>query len=122
VLQKVCNGTVRGSTTRLLALGEEYFLIGHRGASAAWAASSRLPARRERWSFVRDVGEAYCRRYAPLGSAAARLRTPTRTARSSSVARPVREFNLIYDPARFGLRTGGNVEAIFMSLPPLVAW
>ena len=75
-------------------------------------------------SFLRDVGEAFLPAYAPLVER--RRATPysdeDRAQQLRWRGRYV-EFNLLYDRGTlFGLRTGGNIEAIFMSLPPLVSW
>jgi len=125
VLQKVCNAHGPGLYDRFSRWAKEYFFIGHRGSERGVGGIFFDYLRgEERWSFVRDVGEAFLPAYAPLVER--RRATPysdeDRAQQLSWRGRYV-EFNLIYDRGTlFGLRTGGNVEAIFMSLPPLVAW
>jgi len=76
------------------------------------------------FAFVQAVGEAFRTAYA--GIVRARMAQPwTDEQRRHQLVRRGRyvEFNLLYDRGtRFGLRTGGNVEAILMSLPPEAAW
>ena len=125
VLQKVCNAHGPGLYDRFSRWAKEYFFIGHRGSERGVGGIFFDYLRgEERWSFLRDVGEAFLPAYAPLveGRRATQYSDEDRAQQLRWRGRYV-EFNLIYDRGTlFGLRTGGNVEAIFMSLPPLVSW
>jgi coproporphyrinogen III oxidase len=112
---------------RLKKWCDEYFFLAHRGEARGvggiffdylegdWEAH---------FAFIRDCGNAFLEAYQPLVERRKDLPYTDRQ-RAFQEFRRGRyvEFNLLYDRGTvFGLKTGGRVESILMSLPPAVRW
>ncbi len=106
---------------------EDYFWIPHRSRARGVGGIffDRLDGSfDEDFAFTRDVGEAFLDIFPAI--VRKRMHQPFSDADMAQLlefrGRYV-EFNLLYDRGTlFGLKTGGNIDAILMSLPPLARW
>jgi len=110
---------------------DDYFYIPHRGVHRGVGGifydhlECRDDAEFDRqFEFTRAVGEAFLDIFPQI--VRRRMATPfTEDERETQLVWRGRyaEFNLVYDRGTlFGLKTGGNIDAILMSLPPLAKW
>lgn len=127
-LAAACAGYERGAYARFKTWCDDYFFLPHRGeprgAGGIFFDDLDSGDWERDFAFVQGVGAAFLAAYPAI--VRARMRLPWSEAqRRHQLMRRGRyvEFNLIHDRGTlFGLKTGGDVEAILMSLPPLAAW
>ena len=113
---------------------EEYFWLPHRQVARGVGGifydhlechgRGQGPTFEENFAFTRDIGEAFLDIFPQI--VRRRMETPFSDEELDQLlefrGRYV-EFNLLYDRGTlFGLKTGGNIDAILMSLPPLARW
>ena len=127
-MQAACDKYDPDSYPRFKAWADDYFWIAHRGEARGVGGIFYDYINTGDWArdfaFTQDVGLAFLDIYPRL--VRRHMHRPwTQADREHQLFRRGRytEFNLVYDRGtRFGLQTGGNPEAVLMSLPPLAAW
>lgn len=116
---------------RFAKWAEEYFFIPHRGVSRGVGGifydhleCADDAAFGRNFAFTKDVGETFLDVFPQLVRRRMGADFTLEDKRTQLEWRGrYAEFNLVYDRGTlFGLKTGGNIDAILMSLPPEAVW
>ena len=130
-LKAACDAHDPEHYPRFKAWADDYFYIPHRKVHRGVGGifydhlDSDIEADWEaNFAFTQDVGRAFLDIFPTI--VRRRMATPFSAADTAQMLEwrgRYAEFNLVYDRGTlFGLKTGGNIDAILMSLPPLATW
>jgi coproporphyrinogen III oxidase len=127
-MQKACDSYEKDAYEKYKKACDEYFFIKHRGVARGvggifydYLNSGNF---NKDFDFTKNVGLAFLDIFPDL--VRRNMLKPFEKEQKEAQFKKrglYTEFNLVYDRGtKFGLMTGGNVEAILMSLPPVAKW
>jgi coproporphyrinogen III oxidase len=126
-MQRACAASPSGDYPRFRKWADDYFWLPHRAVHRGIGGifyDHLEGSYEDDFALTRALGEAFLEIYPAI--VRRRKDTPFTEAEEQAMLEwrgRYAEFNLVYDRGTtFGLKTGGNVEAILMSLPPRAVW
>ena len=126
-LKAACDAHPVGDYARFSKWADDYFYIPHRQVHRGVGGIffDHLEGDfAENFAFTQDVGRSFLDAYPRI--VRRRMNEPFDEADLAAMRAwrgRYAEFNLVYDRGTlFGLKTGGNIDAILMSLPPVATW
>ena len=127
ILKKMCNRHNKKYYPKYKKWCDEYFYLPHRkearGIGGIFFDYKKDNFEKD-FKFVREVGTTFELIFKKIIKKKIKKKWTLRDKEMQYIKRGrYTEFNLLYDRGtKFGLQTGGNVEAILMSLPPIAKW
>ena len=127
ILKRMCDRHNKNYYPKYKKWCDEYFFLPHRNEARGIGGiffDYKKDDFEKDFKFVRDVGVTFEEIFQKIIRKKIK-KTWTNNDKEMQYIKRGRyaEFNLLYDRGtKFGLQTGGNIEGILMSLPPLVKW
>ena len=127
ILKRMCNRHNKKYYPKYKKWCDDYFYLKHRkeprGIGGIFFDYKKENFEKD-FKFVRDLGVTFQFIFQKIIKAKIKKKWTIKDKEMQYIKRGrYTEFNLLYDRGtKFGLQTGGNIEGILMSLPPLAKW